>query len=50
MKLGHKYFKNKLAPLISPKKTYEGAIIGLLASILASLLFVLVYYGATRSW
>ncbi|WAM07060.1 phosphatidate cytidylyltransferase [Mycoplasmopsis cynos] len=24
MFLGHKYFKNKLAPIISPKKTFEG--------------------------
>ncbi|RIV16697.1 phosphatidate cytidylyltransferase [Mycoplasmopsis gallopavonis] len=37
---GHKIFKNKLAPQISPKKTIEGAIIGYLFALLISFIFI----------
>ncbi|WP_223206552.1 phosphatidate cytidylyltransferase [Mycoplasmopsis canis] len=49
MFFGHKFFKNKLAPTISPKKTYEGAIVGILSSIIISIIFSLSYYGGSRT-
>ena len=38
---GQAFGKHKLAPVISPKKTWEGAIGGLSASILVSIIFAL---------
>lgn len=38
---GQTFGKHKMAPVISPKKTWEGAAGGLLASIIASLIFSL---------
>ncbi|QKT05719.1 phosphatidate cytidylyltransferase [Mycoplasma sp. OR1901] len=46
---GNKLFKAKMAPLISPKKTWEGAIIGYLFAILISLIFAFSYYGISQS-
>ncbi|WP_416756319.1 phosphatidate cytidylyltransferase [Mycoplasma aquilae ATCC BAA-1896] len=43
--LGHKFFKAKLAPAISPKKTWEGAIVGYLASFLITLIYIYAVYG-----
>lgn len=37
---GKKFGKTKLSPLISPKKTWEGAIIGFCASLASSVLFL----------
>lgn len=36
---GRRFGKRKLAPVISPKKTIEGAMGGMLAAVLASLIF-----------
>ncbi|VEU63472.1 phosphatidate cytidylyltransferase [Mycoplasmopsis bovirhinis] len=44
MTFGHKLFKRKLAPAISPKKTIEGAIVGISAGILVIILFSVIYY------
>ncbi|TPI02455.1 phosphatidate cytidylyltransferase [Mycoplasma struthionis] len=41
--LGHKLFKRKFAPKISPKKTWEGAIIGYLCGAL--FVFIVMYIG-----
>jgi len=43
---GKKYGKTKLYPLISPKKTREGALGGLAASWLIALIFKLVFFRA----
>ncbi|MFV8489438.1 phosphatidate cytidylyltransferase [Mycoplasma sp. 31_09] len=43
--LGHKFFKAKLAPTISPKKTWEGAIVGYLISFLITLIYIYAVYG-----
>ena len=47
---GHLWGKHKLAPMISPGKTVEGAIVGLFCSIGASFVFYLIshYSGAIR--
>ena len=37
---GKAFGKNKLAPLVSPKKTVEGAIGGLIGAVIASVLYV----------
>ena len=42
--VGKKYGKQKLYPLISPKKTVEGALGGLGASLLVSILFKLIFF------
>lgn len=47
--VGKKYGKKKLYPLISPKKTREGAIGGIVASWLIALLFKLTAFNA-MSW
>ncbi|WAM04849.1 phosphatidate cytidylyltransferase [Mycoplasmopsis cynos] len=48
MFLGHKYFKNKLAPIISPKKTFEGLITGIVSAFLITLIFILIYFGVAN--
>ncbi|MBN4083635.1 phosphatidate cytidylyltransferase [Mycoplasma sp. CSL10137] len=48
MFFGNKLFKSKMAPLISPKKTWEGAIIGYVFAILIALIFVWSYYSVTQ--
>ncbi|MGE0174069.1 MAG: phosphatidate cytidylyltransferase [Oligoflexales bacterium] len=40
---GRKFGKTKLAPAISPKKTREGSIFGIVASIVAALIVYLVF-------
>lgn len=42
---GIKYGKNKLYPHVSPKKTWEGAIGGLGASILVSILYKVAFFS-----
>lgn len=41
--VGRKFGKNKLAPSISPNKTVEGAVGGVIVSLLASYLFILLF-------
>ncbi|MEA4134744.1 phosphatidate cytidylyltransferase [Mycoplasma sp. 2704] len=43
--LGHKFFKQKLAPAISPKKTIEGAIVGIIVAIVVTLAYIGIAYG-----
>ncbi|WLP85482.1 phosphatidate cytidylyltransferase [Mycoplasma seminis] len=43
--LGHKMFKSKLAPTISPKKTWEGAIIGYIVSFAATMIYIFIAWG-----
>ncbi len=47
---GSYWGRNRLAPTISPKKTWEGAIAGILASIAGGLVVNMVYGGALASW
>jgi phosphatidate cytidylyltransferase len=48
---GGKIFGNrKLAPVISPKKTWEGAVLGLILSVVASLGLNLFFLGALGSY
>lgn len=45
--LGGKFFgKHKLCPKLSPKKTWEGSVIGLAGGIIISLLFYLIFIGS----
>ncbi|MHA3845963.1 phosphatidate cytidylyltransferase [Mycoplasma sp. VS276A1] len=43
--LGGKFIKAKLAPNISPKKTWEGAFVGYVASFLITLAYIYTVYG-----
>ncbi|QNM93690.1 phosphatidate cytidylyltransferase [Mycoplasma sp. Pen4] len=45
---GGKYFKHKMAPVISPKKTYEGAIVGYLFSLIIAFIYIYTFYFATK--
>lgn len=47
---GRLWGKHKLAPRMSPKKTWEGAICGLLASVIGACIANLVYLGQLGSW
>jgi len=47
---GNLFGKHKLAPSISPKKTIEGAICGLISSLLASYIFHLFFPLSTLEW
>lgn len=48
---GGRFFgRHKLAPAMSPKKTIEGAVFGLLSSILGGCLLNFYYQGALASW
>ncbi|QIW62655.1 phosphatidate cytidylyltransferase [Mycoplasmopsis gallinacea] len=38
--LGHKFFEKKLAPAVSPKKTWEGAIVGYVLSFVGALVLI----------
>ena len=46
---GEKYGKLKLAPSISPKKTYEGAIFGTITGFCISIILYNMFYTAQRS-
>lgn len=46
---GIKFGRNRLAPLISPKKSVEGSVAGLVAAILASYLLGAHYLGARNA-
>lgn len=41
--IGKKFGRTKLCPLISPKKTWEGAVGGLISSVLASLILYAIF-------
>ncbi|SJZ54029.1 phosphatidate cytidylyltransferase [Mycoplasmopsis verecunda] len=43
--LGHKFIKAKLAPAISPKKTWEGAFVGYVVSFIATILYIYIVWG-----
>jgi phosphatidate cytidylyltransferase len=48
---GLSFGKHKLAPIISPKKTWEGAIAGVaMAALLGTLVFVLLPFGGFPTW
>ena len=47
---GRRFGKHKLAPRMSPKKTWEGSLAGLLASVLGGSLCNLVYGEGLGSW
>jgi len=47
---GRAWGKHKLAPRMSPKKTWEGAVSGLLASVVGACLANLVYQGELGTW
>lgn len=47
--LGNKVFKRKLAPTISPNKTIEGTIIGILTAMLTGYLISFFYFTVARS-
>lgn len=47
---GKRFGKNKLAPRMSPKKTWEGSIAGLIASVLGGVLCNVFYQGSLGSW
>jgi phosphatidate cytidylyltransferase len=47
---GRAWGKRALAPDISPKKTWEGAIGGLVASIIVSIIFCLIFSLAITYW
>lgn len=47
---GRKFGKHKLAPKISPKKTWEGAVGGLIASVFVALIFQLLLLKHIQSW
>lgn len=48
---GLKYGKHKLAPIISPKKTWEGAIAGVVMSaLLGTLVFAFLPFGGFQTW
>jgi phosphatidate cytidylyltransferase len=44
--IGRKWGRHKLAPVISPGKTWEGAMAGVSGAIILSLLFVPKYFGS----
>ena len=45
--LGGKFFgKHKLCPKLSPKKTWEGSIIGLAGGVIISLIFYIIFIGS----
>ncbi|MGZ9761870.1 phosphatidate cytidylyltransferase [Mycoplasma sp. 394] len=48
--LGHKMFKNKMAPLISSKKTWEGAFVGYVAALIISFVFIYAYFGVAKGY
>lgn len=48
--IGVKYGKNKLCPEISPKKTVEGAVGGILSSIVFSFLLLLIFSRLERTF
>ncbi|BBU47619.1 phosphatidate cytidylyltransferase [Mycoplasmopsis felis] len=50
MFFGNKFFTKKMAPMISPNKTWEGAFVGYLSSLIVSLLFIYVYYGIGQNY
>ncbi len=44
--IGGKYFgKNKMCPKLSPKKTWEGSVVGLLGGSIVSLIFYVIFVG-----
>ncbi|MFW6200182.1 MAG: phosphatidate cytidylyltransferase [Gemmatimonadota bacterium] len=45
---GKRWGRNKLVPRISPGKTWEGGVAGLLAAVVTSVLFALVFLDADR--
>lgn len=46
--IGKKYGAKKLAPIISPKKSWEGAIGGFICALIASILFVKFYSNGEK--
>jgi len=47
---GKKFGKNKIAPLISPNKTWEGTIIGIVISFFVFLILSNIFLGFTYRW
>ncbi|TDV23035.1 phosphatidate cytidylyltransferase [Mycoplasmopsis mustelae] len=47
---GGKVFAKKMAPIISPKKTWEGALVGYISSLIISFIFIYSYYAAAKSY
>ena len=43
--VGSKFGKHKMAPLISPKKSWEGAIGGVIGTVIVNLIVYAVYFG-----
>jgi phosphatidate cytidylyltransferase len=43
--IGSKFGKHKMTPVISPKKTYEGAVGGVISSVVATVIIILAFGG-----
>lgn len=48
--IGSKYGKNKLAPLLSPKKTWEGFFGGVISGILSSIIYNYFFHIFPGNW